>query len=42
QWGVELGKQLSKKITASLKEPGKAATEDGSTKGLIDYFQKYR
>lgn len=42
QWGVELGKQLSKKITAKLKDPGKAASEDGSTRGLIDYFQKYQ
>ena len=42
QWGVELGKQLSKKITAKLKQPGKAASEDGSTRGLIDYFQKYQ
>lgn len=40
QWGVELGKELSKKITGMLEEPGKAATEDGSTQGLIDYFIK--
>lgn len=42
QWGVELGKELSKKITGLLEEPGKAATEDGSTQGLIEYFMQNR
>lgn len=40
QWGVELGKQLSKKITATLQDPDKANQQDGSTRGLIDYFLK--
>ncbi|RLU03227.1 MAG: glucose-6-phosphate isomerase, partial [Ketobacter sp.] len=33
QWGVELGKQLSKKITAKLVAEKRAADEDGSTQG---------
>lgn len=38
QWGVELGKQLSKKITQVLQTPDRADQQDGSTRGLIDYF----
>lgn len=38
QWGVELGKQLSKKITKVLQTPDRADQQDGSTRGLIDYF----
>ncbi|RLT97418.1 MAG: glucose-6-phosphate isomerase [Ketobacter sp.] len=40
QWGVELGKQLSKKITAKLAGEQGAADEDGSTQGLIDFFKQ--
>lgn len=42
QWGVELGKQLSKKITRVIQEPGKADQQDGSTQGLIDYFLRHQ
>jgi len=42
QWGVELGKQLAKKILPELenKEPVKA--HDPSTNGLINYYKKIR
>ena len=40
QWGVELGKQLSKKITTKLVDEDQAAPEDGSTQGLIEFFKK--
>ena len=40
QWGVELGKQLSKKITAKLVDEKRAADEDGSTQGLIEFFKQ--
>ena len=35
QWGVELGKQLAKKILAELKSGETAAGHDSSTGGLI-------
>ena len=40
QWGVELGKQLSKKITAKLVDEKRAVDEDGSTQGLIEFFKQ--
>jgi glucose-6-phosphate isomerase len=40
QWGVELGKQLAKKILPELKEPGPVASHDSSTNGLINEFKK--
>lgn len=40
QWGVELGKQLSKKITTKLVSEKRAADEDGSTQGLIEFFKQ--
>ena len=42
QWGVELGKQLAKKILPELKGDGKVTTHDSSTNGLINEFKKRR
>jgi glucose-6-phosphate isomerase len=40
QWGVELGKQLAKKILPELSEKGKISSHDSSTNGLINYFKE--
>jgi glucose-6-phosphate isomerase len=40
QWGVELGKQLAKKILPELLEPGRVKTHDSSTNGLINHVKK--
>mmetsp|Transcript_13144 Transcript_13144/g.18052 ORF Transcript_13144/g.18052 Transcript_13144/m.18052 type:complete len:552 (+) Transcript_13144:47-1702(+) len=40
QWGVELGKQLAKKILPELKTDTPTTTHDSSTNGLINYFKK--
>jgi len=40
QWGVELGKQLAKKILPELTAPGKVKTHDASTNGLINHIKK--
>ena len=40
QWGVELGKQLAKKILPELQSEEPIATHDSSTNGLINYFKK--
>ncbi|HSB62415.1 MAG TPA: glucose-6-phosphate isomerase, partial [Vicinamibacteria bacterium] len=42
QWGVELGKQLAKAILPELKGPGKVASHDSSTNGLINYYKENR
>jgi glucose-6-phosphate isomerase len=42
QWGVELGKQLAKKIEPELKAPGEIGTHDSSTNGLINYYKSRR
>lgn len=39
QWGVELGKQLLPDILRALKYPEAAATQDASTRGLMNYFR---
>ncbi|MDY6921626.1 MAG: glucose-6-phosphate isomerase [Pseudomonadota bacterium] len=39
QWGVELGKELSKTITGVLKNPDQAHRQDASTNGLIEYYR---
>ena len=39
QWGVELGKQLAKKIEPELKSPGAVTSHDSSTNGLINYVK---
>ncbi|WP_432721494.1 glucose-6-phosphate isomerase [Jeongeupia wiesaeckerbachi] len=40
QWGVELGKQLAKKIESDLVTPGLTASHDASTNGLINYYKR--
>ena len=37
QWGVELGKQLAKKIEPELKAIGPVSSHDSSTNGLINH-----
>lgn len=40
QWGVELGKQLAKKILPELTAEGDVTSHDSSTNGLINYYKK--
>ncbi|HTZ18790.1 MAG TPA: glucose-6-phosphate isomerase [Dissulfurispiraceae bacterium] len=42
QWGVELGKQLAKKILPELKHNAPVASHDSSTNGLINAFKELR
>ena len=42
QWGVELGKQLAKAILPELEKPGKIASHDSSTNGLINHYKEQR
>ena len=42
QWGVELGKQLAKKIQPELSDEQPADTHDASTNGLINAFKEMR
>ncbi len=42
QWGVELGKQLAKKILAELKDNTAIESHDSSTNGLINAFKEMR
>lgn len=39
QWGVELGKQLAKKILPELSSTGPVTSHDSSTNGLINTFK---
>lgn len=39
QWGVELGKQLAKKILPELDGEGPVTTHDSSTNGLINFYK---
>jgi glucose-6-phosphate isomerase len=39
QWGVELGKQLAKKIEPELKSVGTVSSHDASTNGLINHYK---
>ena len=41
QWGVELGKQLAKKILPELKNKRPTISHDSSTNGLINTFKKW-
>jgi glucose-6-phosphate isomerase len=41
QWGVELGKQLAKKIEPELESKGLVASHDASTNGLINRYKKH-
>ena len=42
QWGVELGKQLAKKILPELHDKNKVSSHDSSTNGLINRYKKLR
>ncbi|MEO5648926.1 MAG: glucose-6-phosphate isomerase [Ginsengibacter sp.] len=42
QWGVELGKQLAKKILPELENKNKITSHDSSTNGLINIYKKLR
>jgi glucose-6-phosphate isomerase len=42
QWGVELGKQLAKKILPELRGNEKVSSHDASTNGLINAYKKLR
>jgi len=42
QWGVELGKQLAKKILPELADSEPVSGHDPSTNGLINYYKKHR
>ena len=42
QWGVELGKQLAKKILPELESDEAIASHDASTNGLINAFKEMR
>jgi glucose-6-phosphate isomerase len=42
QWGVELGKQLAKKILPELDDNKPVDTHDSSTNGLINTFKEMR
>uniref|UniRef100_A0AAQ4QKV1 Glucose-6-phosphate isomerase n=1 Tax=Gasterosteus aculeatus aculeatus TaxID=481459 RepID=A0AAQ4QKV1_GASAC len=39
QWGVELGKQLAKKIEADLQDTAEVHSHDSSTNGLINFLK---
>ncbi len=42
QWGVELGKQLAKKILPELEDDNPVESHDSSTNGLIKTFKEMR
>lgn len=42
QWGVELGKQLAKKILPELGDDSRIDTHDSSTNGLINQYKSFR
>jgi glucose-6-phosphate isomerase len=42
QWGVELGKQLAKKILPELTDSQSVTTHDSSTNGLINHYKSRR
>ncbi|MEM6805700.1 MAG: glucose-6-phosphate isomerase [Bacteroidota bacterium] len=42
QWGVELGKQLAKKILPELEHNEQVKTHDASTNGLINAYKRMR
>ncbi len=42
QWGVELGKQLARKILPELDDYDDVKGHDGSTNGLINYYKAHR
>ncbi len=42
QWGVELGKQLAKKILPELSADGNISSHDPSTNGLVNAYKKMK
>ena len=42
QWGVELGKQLAKRIRPELESPGAVTSHDSSTNGLMNFVKAFR
>jgi glucose-6-phosphate isomerase len=42
QWGVELGKELARKVLAELDDFDEVKSHDCSTNGLINYFKAHR
>ncbi|KQC08494.1 MAG: glucose-6-phosphate isomerase [Candidatus Cloacimonas sp. SDB] len=42
QWGVELGKQLAKKILPELTGINEINSHDSSTNGLINFYKKFK
>ncbi len=42
QWGVELGKQLAKKVLPELLSEGQVNSHDASTNGLINAYKDMR
>lgn len=42
QWGVELGKQLAKRILPKLKTEGEISDHDQSTNGLINAYKAFK
>lgn len=42
QWGVELGKQLAKKVLPELENDQNVQSHDGSTNGLINVYKNWR
>jgi len=42
QWGVELGKQLARKILPELDDYDDVKGHDSSTNGLINYYKEHR
>ena len=40
QWGVELGKQLAKRILPELTQGTEVTSHDSSTNGLINYYRR--
>jgi len=40
QWGVELGKQLAKRILTELHASGQVSAHDSSTNGLINHYRQ--
>ncbi len=42
QWGVELGKQLAKKVLPELEHDDDVKSHDASTNGLINAYKAMR
>ena len=42
QWGVELGKQLARKILPELRSPERIDGHDASTNGLLNRYKRIR